>query len=82
MCGRQSNLAAPSRGKIKRSEIAYEFKDGTERTWNGKGNDFTFEYLVDTPVLTFYDKVDPARNVAYCCTNWRIRFEDGSLLDP
>ena len=69
-------------GKTKRNEIAYEFKDGAERTWKGKGSDFTFEYLVEAPVLVFYDQSDPKRNVAYCCTDWRIRLENGSCLDP
>jgi hypothetical protein len=69
-------------GKTRHSEIAYEFKDAAQRTWSGKGSDFTFEYLVDTPVLIFYDKAEPVRNVAYCCTDWRVRLEDGSLLNP
>ena len=69
-------------GRTKRSKIVYEFPVGVGKPMRGHGTDRTGEYAVNTPLLVFYDPDDIARNVALCCTRWRIHTGDGSLLEP
>jgi len=48
----------------------------------GRGIDLTDYYLKDMPVLVFYDPEDLSKHVAYCCTDWIVRLEDGTFLEP
>jgi len=69
-------------GRGSRSEISYEFPVGPGKPMTGRGADWTHHYLKDLPVLVFYDPEDISQNVAYCCTNWIVRLEDGTHLEP
>ena len=64
------------------SDVRYEFNIASGTNVAGKGTDYTFVYLEKTPVLVFYDPNNPQRNVAYCCTFWRIRADATTLLEP
>lgn len=64
------------------NDVRYEFNAASGINVTGKGADYTFVYLEKTPVLVFYDPNDPHRNVAYCCTFWRIRTGATTLLEP
>ena len=65
-----------------RSEICYSFPVGPGKPMTGRGIDLTDCYMKDTPVLVFFDPVDISKHVAYCCTDWIVRLEDGTLLEP
>lgn len=69
-------------GRHKQSRIRYKCSLDSVGEISGKGTDITFEYLVDSPVLIFYDPNKPERNVAYCSTGWRIITGDKTLLQP
>lgn len=64
------------------SEIYYSFPVGPGKPMTGHGRDWTDYYLKDTPVVVFYDPEDFSKHVAYCCTDWIARLEDGTLLEP
>ena len=66
----------------KRSEISYEFKDELETRYHGTGDDATRMCSVGSPVLVFYQRSNPAKNVAYCCTIWQVRANDGYGFEP
>jgi hypothetical protein len=69
-------------GRRKSNEIAYEFQVGGVMPMKGHGTDWTNQYCVNMPVLVFYDPDDISRNVAICCTRWRIRTREGILIEP
>jgi hypothetical protein len=68
--------------KSKRSEISYEFKDALGNRHHSTGDDMTIKYRVDASVIIFYLLSDPTRNVATCCTGWRVRANDGLIFEP
>jgi hypothetical protein len=65
-----------------RSEICYSFPVGPGKPMTGRGTDWTRYYAKDMPVLVFYDPEDISKHVAYCCTDWIVRLEDGTFLEP
>jgi len=65
-----------------RSEISYAFPVGLGKPMTGRGTDWTRYYAKDMPVLVFYDPEDLSKHVAYCCTDWIVRLEDGTFLEP
>ena len=69
-------------GKGSRSEISYSFSVGPGKPMTGRGTDWTHDYLKDMPVLVFFDPEAISRNVAYCCTGWKVRLQDGTFLKP
>jgi hypothetical protein len=70
------------KGRGSRSEICYSFPVGPGKPMTGRGTDRTDYYLKDMPVLVFYDPEDFSKHVAYCCTDWMVRLEDGTSLEP
>ena len=68
--------------KSKHNEISYEFKDATGNRQHGIGHDLTFGYRVGSSVLIFYLRSDPTKNVASCCTGWRVRANDNFVFEP
>jgi hypothetical protein len=52
--------------RSKHSEISYEFKDMAGNRYHGTGDDVTYKYFVNSPVLIFYLRADPTKNVAIC----------------
>ncbi len=69
-------------GRHKRSRIFYEFPVGGHRPMTGQGWDLTKSYNVKMRVVVFYDPNDISRNVAICCTFWRVRSRAGYTLEP
>jgi hypothetical protein len=69
-------------GRGSQSEITYSFPVGPGKPMTGHGTDWTGFYLKDMPVLVFFDREDISKNVAYCCAAWKVRLEDGTLLEP
>jgi len=69
-------------GRSSQSEIIYSFPVGPGKPMTGRGIDWTKHYLKDMPVLVFYDSEDFSKHVAYCCADWIVRLEDGTLLEP
>jgi hypothetical protein len=51
-------------GRSKTSKIKYDFKDRAGRIFTGKSNDESRELYEDMSTLVFYDRGNPAKNVA------------------
>ena len=54
------------------SVIDYGFSDNAGRSGVGSGNDLTLRYAENMSVPVFYESARPSRNVAICCTIWKI----------
>jgi len=65
-----------------RSVVEYSFSDKSGRARVGSGTDLTRLYFENMPVPVFYDSDHPSRNIAGCCTRWRICAKDGFILEP
>ena len=48
----------------------------------GLGFDCTKTYTAGMSVIVFYDPDDISRNVAICCTGWRVQTLAGFTLEP
>lgn len=68
--------------RSRRSEITYVFPVGDGKPMRGSATDLTGEYVENMPVLVFYDPDDISRNVAICCTRWRLRTNEGFSFEP
>jgi len=69
-------------GRRSSNEVVYEFPVGGPARMVGRGIDRTRMYRVNMSVLVFYDPEDISRNVAFCCTDWRVRNQAGQILEP
>lgn len=61
------------------SKIGYEFKDQHGALRYGEGVDQTKRYFPGYPVVVFYSSKTPYKNLAICCTDWRIRTKRATL---
>jgi hypothetical protein len=66
----------------RQSEISHEFKDSLGGRWHGVGIDSSFRYQVGDSVAVFYAADNPSKNVAICCTSWRVLSGDSYVFDP
>jgi hypothetical protein len=76
----QKNVSV-GRGRSK-SVITYRFSVGSGKPMLGKGTDHTETYYENSHLLVCFDPNDIARNLALCCTYWRVRTQGGELIDP
>lgn len=68
-------------GKSRKSWITYTFKDDSGFERPGKGTDLSRKYQEGMPLLVFFDRSDPSKSVAACCTTWRLKGPDGEFLN-
>jgi hypothetical protein len=64
-------------GRGSNSVITYSFPVGPGKPMIGQGTDHTKTYSENSPLLVCFDPKDISRNLALCCTYWRVRDRDG-----
>jgi hypothetical protein len=69
-------------GKHNRSKICYSFTTVSGEQVDGEGTDLTRSFFQEMAVIAFYNPSQPSKHIAYCCTGWRIKSSDNSLLEP
>jgi hypothetical protein len=62
-----------SSGRSTWSLILYAFADAQGCGFIGRGRDFSDSIATDAPVLVYYDRSNPAENVAAECTTFELR---------
>ena len=68
-------------GRGRRKLIVYQFAVGPGKPMTAKGADYN-SCSVNSPALVFFDPDRLERNVAICCTGWRVCDESGRPIEP
>ena len=63
------------RGKHRRSQIRYEFRDASGRLVQGKGTDESWGLYEDMEAPIFYNPTNPSENVTLCAATCELRID-------